>query len=151
MEHSDLVAELPRIHKLTAAERLKMARERRCNQLRFYEQHERQFSSKINKSMINQRMKHMRTKNRNVRFIHSVMLLEAAARNDIEEGTRYYYFTPLSPFSPTKHNETKQNTTQKARKKGRKNERKNERKKERKWGGGREITMIMTQLMNKFQ
>jgi len=88
MDHSDLVSELPRIEKLTAAERLKIARERRCNQLRIYEQHERQFSSKINKSMINQRMKHMRTKNRNVRFIHSVMLLEAAARNDIEEVRR---------------------------------------------------------------
>ena len=86
MDHSELVLELPRIEKLTAAERLKIARERRSNQLRVYEQHERQFSSKINKSLINQRMKHMRSKNRNVRFIHSVMLLEAAARNDIEEG-----------------------------------------------------------------
>jgi len=88
MDHSELVLELPRIEKLTAAERLKIARERRSNQLRVYEQHERQFSSKINKSLINQRMKHMRSKNRNVRFIHSVMLLEAAARNDIEEVRR---------------------------------------------------------------
>jgi len=88
MDHSDLVAELPRVEKMTAAERLKIARERRANQLRIYEQHERQFSSKSNKSMINQRTKHLRTKNRNVRFIHSVMLLEAAARNDIEEVRR---------------------------------------------------------------
>lgn len=91
MDHSDLVAELPRVEKMTAAERLKIARERRANQLRIYEQHERQFSSKSNKSMINQRTKHLRTKNRNVRFIHSVMLLEAAARNDIEEGNRYHF------------------------------------------------------------
>ena len=88
MDHSELVQELPRIEKLTAAERLKIARERRSNQLRLYEQHERECSAKVNKSLINQRMKkHMRNKNRNVRCIHSVMLLEAAARNDIEEGT----------------------------------------------------------------
>ena len=85
MDHSQLIAELPRIEKLTAAERLKIARDRRATQLRIYEQHERDVSSKNNKQLSNQRVK-KRSKNRNIKFVHSVMLLEAAARNDIDEG-----------------------------------------------------------------
>ena len=86
MDHSQLIADLPKIEKLTAAERLKIARDRRAVQLRIFDQYDREFSSKSNKHLANQRVKHARGKNRNIRFVHSVMLLEAAARNDIDEG-----------------------------------------------------------------
>lgn len=82
MDHSDLIAELPRIEKLTAAERLKIAKERRINQLLRHEQYEREFSTKREK-ILSQRKR--TGKARSLRFVHSVMLLEAAARNDIEE------------------------------------------------------------------
>lgn len=98
MDHSELVAELAKIEKLTAAERLKMARDRRAHQLRVFEQNERDYS-KMNKSVNNQRMKNLRNKSRSVRFVHSVMLLEAAARNDIEEGfVNLVEFVTLSFF-----------------------------------------------------
>lgn len=88
MDHSQLIADLPKIEKLTAAERLKIARDRRAVQLRIFDQYDREFSSKSNKHLANQRVKHARGKNRNIRFVHSVMLLEAAARNDIDEVRR---------------------------------------------------------------
>lgn len=42
MDHNELIAELPRIEKLPASERLKIARERRAQQLLRYERHESQ-------------------------------------------------------------------------------------------------------------
>ena len=93
MEHSQLIEELAKIEKLPAVERLRIARDRRAVQLRLYEQHEREFSSKSNKHLANQRVKHTRAKSRgNIRFVHSVMLLEAAARNDIDEGAIFFIF-----------------------------------------------------------
>ena len=91
MDHSDLIAELPRIEKLTAAERLKIAKDRRINQLIRHEQYERELSTNKRESTKKEKTLSQRSKRtgkvRNVIFIHSVMLLEAAARNDIEEGT----------------------------------------------------------------
>ena len=84
MDHSDLIAELPRIEKLTAAERLKIAKDRRINQLMRHEQYERELSTK--KVLTQVQRKKRTSKVRSVIFVHSVMLLEAAARNDIEEG-----------------------------------------------------------------
>lgn len=109
MDHSDLVAELPRIEKLTAAERLKIARDRRVNQILRHEQFERDFPLAIKKDkfLSNHRNNKRTGYNRGIHFIHrycspklfqleiqhlitcnynSVILLEAAARNDIEEG-----------------------------------------------------------------
>lgn len=82
MDHSDLIAELPRIEKLTAAERLKIAKERRINQLLRHEQYERELTKR--EKILSQRKQ--TGKARSLHFVHSVMLLEAAARNDIEEG-----------------------------------------------------------------
>lgn len=62
------------------------SRERRILQLRVHEQYEREYTAKRDKMLANQRRRNG-GKNRGVRFILSVMLLEAAARNDIEEGT----------------------------------------------------------------
>ncbi|KAI9559342.1 putative protein phosphatase 1 regulatory subunit 16A isoform X4 [Daphnia sinensis] len=90
MDHSDLVAELPRIEKLTAAERLKIARDRRVNQILRHEQYERDFplSVKKDKFFSNHRSNKKTGQNRGIHFVHSVILLEAAARNDIEEVRR---------------------------------------------------------------
>ena len=62
-------------------------RDRRINQLIRHEQYDRECSAKMDKLLANQRKR--ANKNRSVRFIHSVMLLEAAARNDIDEGISF--------------------------------------------------------------
>lgn len=66
MDHSDLVAEFPRIEKLTAAERLKIARERRVNQIIRHEQYEREYLSKKDKFFNRKR----NGVNRSVHFVH---------------------------------------------------------------------------------
>ncbi len=55
MDHSDLVAELPRIEKLTAAERLKIARDRRMNQILRHEQNEKEYAAKKDKFLSNRK------------------------------------------------------------------------------------------------
>lgn len=65
MDHSDLVAELPRIEKLTAAERLKIARDRRVNQIIRHEQNEREYAAK---KLSNNRKR--TGQNKGVHFVH---------------------------------------------------------------------------------
>lgn len=72
MDHSDLVAELPRIEKLTAAERLKIARERRVSQILRHEQYEREWNIKKDKQSSNHRRR--AGQNRGVHFIHRYYL-----------------------------------------------------------------------------
>lgn len=68
MDHSDLVAELPRIEKLTAAERLKIARDRRINQILRHEQYERDWIARKDKYLSNNRKRN--GQNRGVHFVH---------------------------------------------------------------------------------
>lgn len=75
MEHADLVAEMPHVEHLSTQERLHLARRRRLQQLKAWAQREKKWSGqKVLKS------------NKHIYFSDSVMLLEAAARNDIDEG-----------------------------------------------------------------
>lgn len=96
-EHSELVSEMAILEKLGTQERLKMAKKRRMQQLKKWSQREKE----LTKDQTNQTKKHKkndlnnepddkheskRRRSNRVHFVSSVMLLEAAARNDIEEG-----------------------------------------------------------------
>ena len=87
-DHSDLVAEIASVEKMTTPERLKLAKKRRAQQLKRFANYEKQLEkdkTKKNKQSQNQKRQHR--KKVRVKFIHNIMLLEAAARNDLDEGT----------------------------------------------------------------
>lgn len=87
MEHSELIAEMAYIEKLSTQERLKLARRRRMQQLKKCSQKEKEFfSSKKEKTAHNEAQKRQKKSDSKVCFASNVMILEAAARNDIEEG-----------------------------------------------------------------
>ena len=91
MEHSDLIAEMAYIEKLSTQERLKLARQRRLQQLKKFQQRERELSgSKREKTAQNEAQKRRRENGKKIKFVSNVMLLEAAARNDIEEGKSHF-------------------------------------------------------------
>lgn len=86
MDHSELIAEMAYIEKLSTQERLKLARRRRMQQMKKNQQKERELvGSKSAKTALNERQKKREESAKNVKFISNVKLLEAAARNDIEE------------------------------------------------------------------
>ncbi|XP_041986897.1 protein phosphatase 1 regulatory subunit 16A isoform X2 [Aricia agestis] len=80
MEHADLVAEMAQVEHLTTQERLHLARRRRMQQLKLWQQREKEWARRGGKRD--------KSNKRNIYFSDSVMLLEAAARNDIEEVRR---------------------------------------------------------------
>lgn len=87
MDHSELIAEMAYIEKLSTQERLKLARRRRMQQMKKWSQKERELAgSKREKTAQNEAQKRRRENRKSVKFISNVMLLEAAARNDIDEG-----------------------------------------------------------------
>lgn len=81
MEHSELVAEMVHVERLTTQERLHLARHRRLQQLKVWRQREKEW--------LRHQTRHTSNK-RHIYFSDSVMLLEAAARNDIDEGKIFY-------------------------------------------------------------
>lgn len=86
MDHSELIAEMAYIEKLSTQERLKLARRRRMQQMKKYTQKEKEVAgSKKEKTAQNEAQKRRRENGKKVCFISNVMLLEAAARNDIDE------------------------------------------------------------------
>lgn len=93
-EHSELIAEMAQIDKMTTQERLKLARRRRMQQLKKWSQREKEYNSNKRKkeAVIS---KKPRKNDYKVHFVPSVMLLEAAARNDVEEGKLIYIFILL--------------------------------------------------------
>ncbi len=106
MDHAELVKELGQIEKLTNQERLKLAHTRRRLQLKNYDKYEKFLSSGVrkplggSKAQQQQQLKLLeqqqlqleevrRAKSKNkprIRFRNSIMLLEAAGRNDVTEG-----------------------------------------------------------------
>lgn len=82
MEHSDLILEMPHIEQMPTQERLILAKKRRNQQLKVWTQKEKEYNRKAPKT-------HKGSK-RNIFFNDSVVLLEAAARNDIDEGKRKF-------------------------------------------------------------
>lgn len=83
MEHSELVAEMVHVERLTTQERLHLARHRRLQQLKVWRQREKEW--------LRHQTRHTSNK-RHIYFSDSVMLLEAAARNDIDEGKIFYVY-----------------------------------------------------------
>ncbi|XP_011299917.1 protein phosphatase 1 regulatory subunit 16A isoform X2 [Fopius arisanus] len=79
MEHADLVSEMVHVERLTTQERLHLARHRRLQQLKVWRQREKEW--------LRHQTRHSSNK-RGIYFDDSVMLLEAAARNDIDEVRR---------------------------------------------------------------
>lgn len=87
MDHSDLVAEFPVIEKMTPAERIQLARERRALQLIRYREREKAEDLVHNASTYNGQ-KSIIVNDRKPRavFKPSIILLEATSRNDLDEG-----------------------------------------------------------------
>ncbi|XP_022256387.1 protein phosphatase 1 regulatory subunit 16A-like [Limulus polyphemus] len=86
-DHSELMAEMALVEKMSTQERLKHARKRRLQQMKKWSQREKEYSSKRKKTEQNLNRK-TKKNDYKIHFVPSVMLLEAAARNDIEEVRR---------------------------------------------------------------
>lgn len=83
MEHWELVQEMPHVEQMSTQERLQLARRRRGHQLKIWTQKEKEYMRRpANKAH--------KSNKRHIFFNDSVVLLEAAARNDIDEGKNYY-------------------------------------------------------------
>lgn len=80
-DHGELLAEMATVGRLSAAERLKHAQKRRAQQLKAWTQMEK---DAVRGSRAKADKKKPRTSK--VTFPDSVTLLDAAARNDVEEG-----------------------------------------------------------------
>ncbi|KAJ8279915.1 hypothetical protein COCON_G00069810 [Conger conger] len=84
-EHGELLAEMGTVARLTATERLRHAQKRRAQQLKGWAQMEKD-SARGNKAAVAKGNKRSGgAKARRVAFPENVTLLEAAARNDLEE------------------------------------------------------------------
>lgn len=77
MDHFELIQEMPHIEQLPTQDRLALARRRRGHQLKVWVQKEKEFNRKQTKLY--------KSLKPNIQFRDSVVLLEAAARNDIDE------------------------------------------------------------------
>lgn len=75
MDHAELVSEMAHVEHMSTQERLHLARRRRNQQLKLWAQREKEW----------ERARHKPHRPKIV-FSDSVMLLEAASRNDILEG-----------------------------------------------------------------
>lgn len=92
--HDELVAEMAMAEKMQMAERLKLAKKRRAQQLKAYSLYEKQLNKESSSSWSSRKGKKSQNgdatqpKNRRkLQFTGSILLLDAAARNDVEEGT----------------------------------------------------------------
>ncbi|UYV85155.1 PPP1R16B [Cordylochernes scorpioides] len=81
-DHEELVAEMAAVEKMPTQDRLKHARKRRMYQLKRWAQREKELIGAKTKP------NPPRPGKKRVHFVPSVMLLESAARNDIEEVRR---------------------------------------------------------------
>uniref|UniRef100_A0A0K0DLY2 ANK_REP_REGION domain-containing protein n=1 Tax=Angiostrongylus cantonensis TaxID=6313 RepID=A0A0K0DLY2_ANGCA len=88
MDHSQLMAEMPEIEKMTAQERIALAKERRREQLRRWEERDRSLPP-------------ARPRRQRLRFSPEVALLEATGRADAVEVERLL----REGANPNSHNE----------------------------------------------
>lgn len=95
MTEPDETDEMSSVEKMSTADRLKAARKKRLAQLKKYQQYERQLEKENNRksTAVSGGRKKAATKLAppqraapRVQFVSNVVLLEAAARNDIVEG-----------------------------------------------------------------
>ncbi|XP_062424448.1 protein phosphatase 1 regulatory subunit 16A [Rhea pennata] len=99
-EHLELLAEMPAVGRMSTQERLKHAQKRRTQQLKKWAQFEKEAQGK--KARAEKRRKSSSSsKEKRVMFPTSVQLLEAAARNDVEEVCHFLQ----NGISPNLYNE----------------------------------------------
>ncbi|KAK3579169.1 hypothetical protein CHS0354_022704 [Potamilus streckersoni] len=85
-DHSELVAEIASVEKMNTPERLKHAKKRRIAQLKRWGAYEKQLEKETSKKRKQSSIKQVKkNQTRRVKFISNIVLLEAAARNDIDE------------------------------------------------------------------
>ncbi|KAG3273346.1 protein phosphatase 1 regulatory subunit 16A isoform X4 [Ictidomys tridecemlineatus] len=84
-EHLELLAEMPMVGKMSTQERLKHAQKRRAQQVKIWAQAEKEAQAKKGSGKQLQKEASGREPPKQVVFPPSVVLLEAAARNDLEE------------------------------------------------------------------
>ncbi|KAM5136898.1 protein phosphatase 1 regulatory subunit 16A isoform 1-T1 [Callospermophilus lateralis] len=84
-EHLELLAEMPMVGKMSTQERLKHAQKRRAQQVKIWAQAEKEAQAKKGNGKQLQKEAAGREPPKQVVFPPSVVLLEAAARNDLEE------------------------------------------------------------------
>ena len=108
--HDELVAEMAVAEKMPMIERLKLAKKRRAQQLKTYAQYEKELnknagSGGTGKGKSSKKASTTRPKGTGrLQFTGSILLLDAAARNDVAEGTLFrliaclfaYFFVPLA-------------------------------------------------------
>ncbi|CAG5122581.1 unnamed protein product [Candidula unifasciata] len=93
-EHYELVNEMASIERMTTQDRLKHAKKRRSQQLKKWNQYEKQLEKESGKKSKKKgaQQKPASTKSKRgsdrVRFVANIALLESAARNDLEEVRR---------------------------------------------------------------
>lgn len=80
-DHGELLAEMATVGRLSATERLKHAQKRRAQQLKGWAQMEKDMA-RGSKGKGDKK----KGRTRKVMFPNTITLLEAAARNDLEEG-----------------------------------------------------------------
>lgn len=80
-DHSELLAEMATVARLSASERLKHAQKRRAQQLKAWAQMEKE-SARGSRAKANKK----KARPTKVKFPEAVTLLEATARNDLDEG-----------------------------------------------------------------
>lgn len=80
-DHGELLAEMSTIGRLSATERLKHAQKRRAQQLKAWAQMEKD-TARGSKAKADKK----KGRTTRVKFPNAVTLLDAAARNDVEEG-----------------------------------------------------------------
>ena len=88
-DHAELLAELARVEAMSMTDRLKCAKKRRATQLKKYKEFEKQVDkeAKVRKGT----KKATQSKDSCVKFPTNIVLLEAAARNDITEGIKFLF------------------------------------------------------------
>uniref|UniRef100_A0A8C5QEK4 Protein phosphatase 1 regulatory subunit 16A n=1 Tax=Leptobrachium leishanense TaxID=445787 RepID=A0A8C5QEK4_9ANUR len=97
-EHQELVTEMTVVSRMSAQERLKHAQKRRAQQLKKWAQSEKERQSRKGRA---EPKKPGGAKERHVAFPQNVTLLEATARNDVEEVRQLLQ----NRFSPNLYNE----------------------------------------------
>ncbi|XP_065916033.1 protein phosphatase 1 regulatory inhibitor subunit 16B-like [Dysidea avara] len=95
--HEELIAEMPKLEKLSNAQRLKHAKKRRQKQLKKWQETERGLRQSVAQSVvINDPSIRRSTRQRLVNFDEDAMLRDAINRNDAEE-VRYYLESEVDP------------------------------------------------------
>jgi len=90
MDHAELMAEMATVDKMPIGERMKLAKNRRATQLKTYFQFEKQSGKDRDHTKKKKTTEYVdgivRRKPNQLRFADNILLLDAAAKNDLVEG-----------------------------------------------------------------